>query len=163
MKGIVSRLIVAAAFAAVAAPALAQNTASLSINANVRATCQVQTATPSVTINWDVYTAGSETASTNVVVRCSKNAVVQIAAGAGGGGAAGGFSRSVALGAARIGYKLSLTAAGAELPTTAVAAGFTSTGKNDDITIPVHVTLDTASDPNVGAYGDTVVLTYTAL
>lgn len=163
MKGIVSRLIVAAALAALAAPALAQNTANLSVNANVRATCQVQTAAPAVTVDWDVYTAGSETASTNVVVRCSKNAVVQVAASAGAGGAAGGFARSVALGADRIGYKLSLTAGGAELSGTAAAAGFTSTGKNVDISIPIHVTLDTAVDPNVGSYSDTVVLTYTAL
>jgi len=44
-----------------------------------------------------------------------------------------------------------------------LAAGFTSTGKNANISIPIHVTLDAASDPNVGAYSDAVVLTYTAL
>ncbi len=163
MNRTVSRLVVAAAFAALATPALAQNTANLSINANVRATCQVQTAAPSVTVDWDVYTPGSEHATTNVVVRCSKGAVVQVAASAGGNGAAGGFARSVSDGTSTIGYKLSLTAAGAELPTTAVAAGFTSTGKNANISIPIHVTLDAASDPNVGAYSDAVVLTYTAL
>ena len=95
MTRCLSRLFLAAALAALAAPALAQNTASLAITANVNATCKVTTATPAITIGYDVFTPATASGFTDVQVRCTKGTTVQVAADVGLNGASGTFLRSV--------------------------------------------------------------------
>jgi spore coat protein U-like protein len=169
MQRSLSTLFLAAVLAAFAAPALAQ-TASLTINANVNASCRVAagSTTPTISIGYDVFTPASATGNVNVSVACTKGTTIQVAANTGGNGAAGGFLRSVKSGANAIGYKLSLTAGGTELAdSVAASSGVPSAGKGSPVDVPIYVTLDTVADPVANPvaspYTDTVLLTYTAL
>jgi spore coat protein U-like protein len=171
MMRFLSRAVPALALLALAAPAFAQS-ANLAINANVQATCRVTTAAPAIAVNWDLFDNATATNSGAINVRCTKGLTVQVAADGGTHSAAGGFLRSVQNAASdAIGYKLALSAAGAELAVNSATATTVATaGRGTDVPVNFFVTLDTAADPAgdgsgpaPGAYTDTVVVTFTAL
>ncbi len=147
-----------------AAPAFAQATSQLNINAQVNASCKVTTASANIDIAYDVFTPAANNGSATFQVRCTKGLTVRVAADGGLNGAAGGLARSVKSGTLPLlGYKLSFTAADPELvPNTATDSGVVTGGKASDVPVPVYVALDAAADPAFGTYTDQVVLTYTA-
>jgi spore coat protein U-like protein len=164
MTRFLSRVLPALALLALATTARAQ-TATLNIDAKVNASCRVSSAAPQISIAYDVFDSATATGNFAVQVACTKNTVVQVAADAGQHGALDGFLRSVDRGGLEaIGYKLSLTAAGAALPIgVATGTGVASAGKGTDVGVTLHATLYTGGDPSAGTYTDDVLLTFTAL
>jgi spore coat protein U-like protein len=161
------RILPAIALVALAAPAFAQNTSTLTINAQVIGSCRVTDTASALSITYDVFNAATAQNFTNVKVRCTKGTTVYLSAGPSANGAVPGFLRSVSDGTNKIGYKLTLSSGGAELVVSGpgITTGVASGGKAADVNVPIWATLDTAAatDPIPGSYTDTVILTYTAL
>jgi spore coat protein U-like protein len=165
MKPCLSRLFLAAALVALAAPALAQ-TGNLAVQATVANGCKVQNVGLGIDVAYDAF-AASNGGQADVQVRCTKNINFQVAANAGlhAAAATGGLARAVVSGADAIGYKLSIVSGGAELVPNANTGTWASQGRNTDVPVRFYAAFDTGSgvDPAAGVYQDTVVLTFTPI
>lgn len=158
-----------AAFAllAFAGDAAAQvlDTASMTVRAQVRANCKVQSITTlDFTAAYDPTDPAALGGSGTVTVKCTKGSTFKIAADDGANPAAG--IRYMANGAETLGYTLAAVSGGAPvpLPVDGTAVGSYSVA---DVNVPVAVTIqgEIAPSQNVSATGtgvyftDTVVVT----
>jgi spore coat protein U-like protein len=154
------RLALAALAVALAAPALAQTaTATLAVSATVTTTCAITTSAVAFT-PYNPVAAVAVDAAGGVTVTCTNGSPWWIGLGAGAGGAAAGVSRSMSLGASRLGYELysdsgRLTVWGNTQPT-----GLGGTGSGAAQATPVYGRIAAGQTAVAfGSYADTVVAT----
>jgi len=143
-----------------AAPALAQTaTANLAVSATVVNNCSI-TANPIVFGNYDPITAAAVDGAGSVVVTCTATRAWWVGLGAGSGGATAGVSRSMSLGASRLGYELYQDNGRTTVWGNTQATGVAGTGSGAAQTVPVYgrVAAGQTTVP-AGGYADSVVAT----
>ncbi len=157
------RLALAALAVALAAPALAQftqtATATLAVTATVTTTCIITTGAVAFT-PYDPVAAAAVDAQGGVTVTCTNGSPWWIGLGAGGGGPAGGVSRSMSQGASRLGYELYSDASRTVLWGNTLPTGFGAAGTGAAQATPVYgrIAAGQTAVP-AGAYADSVVAT----
>ncbi|HSB18534.1 MAG TPA: spore coat U domain-containing protein [Anaeromyxobacteraceae bacterium] len=154
------RYALAALALGLAAPALAQTaTANLAVSATVINNCSIS-ANPIVFGNYDPVAATAVDGAGSVVVTCTASRAWWVGLGAGSGGATAGVSRSMSLGASRLGYELYSDSGRSTVWGNTQPTGVGGTGSGAAQTVPVYgrVAAGQTTVP-AGAYADSVVAT----
>lgn len=167
MKRFLSRSIPALALLALASPARAEQ---LNVSARILPACAVADNTVQANVVMNDYVNIFDTAepaptgSGNLTAYCTASTPIFVTAGGTPSGAVPARVVTDSVSGDTIKYKLSLTAAGADLPLTSTATGLVGNGKAGR-TVTFHATLDTvdAADKSVGDYADTVLVTFSIL
>jgi len=154
------RYALAALALGLAAPALAQTaTANLAVSATVISNCSIS-ANPIVFGNYDPVAATAVDGAGSVVVTCTASRAWWVGLGAGSGGATAGVSRSMSLGASRLGYELYQDNGRTTVWGNTQATGFGGTGSGAAQTVPVYGRIASGQTTvPAGGYADSVVAT----
>jgi spore coat protein U-like protein len=167
MKRFLSRSIPALALLALASPVRAEQ---LNVTARILPACAVADATAEADVVMNDYinlfdpAELAPTGSGSLTAFCTAGTPIFVTAGGTPSGAAPARLVTDTVSGDTIKYRLSLTAAGADLPLISTATGLVGNGKAGR-TVTFHATLDTADAANksAGAYADTVLVTFSIL